>query len=132
MTVNELWNKYIDLYPEYKEMDYGVFEYSNDDIQNILNKVKNQEISAYDLLVGDGLPFVGDVNIISNESGDGIAVIKNIKVDIKPFNEITDYSKVISSKQEYEASLKEDLKEVNKEFNSNSVCVIETFDIVCR
>ena len=93
MKANELWLKFIKENKiencEYEAWAFGV---EPDLLANlVLTGQKTGTSSAYELyeLSNESLPKTDDYSVILDSKGNAVCIIKNVNVEIIPFNEIT-------------------------------------------
>lgn len=123
MTYEELWEKFIEANPSYKDKDYSAYNYEDDEIQKILSGEKNNEYSLYDSYVCDGepLPIIGDVAVIMDLEDNAICVIEDTNIALKPINTIP------NNKWLYDEA-----KELGLNITDESVVVLEKFKVVFK
>ncbi len=96
---NELWNRFIQIHKEYKNTeipeDYYFCDnkkYADELAELVKNGIKTATSSLkmlYDL-EKEELPKINDLSIITDFTGNAIAIIKNTKVDFIKFFEVTE------------------------------------------
>ncbi len=136
---------YISMWEEFRktnnldDIDYGVYEYDQDDILKLLNGSISAEISPYEVIRKNdyAIPFVGDYNIVVNDKEEAICIIKTVNVLMIPFNDIKEniaqklgFSNLKVFKEDYSKILEKEMKEINMSYDENTICVIEEFEIV--
>lgn len=93
MTENELWQKFIKDNKikacEYEAWSFGV----EPDLlaQLVVTGEKTGTSSAYALyeLANESIPKINDYSVILDSKGNAVCIIKNINVEVIPFDEIT-------------------------------------------
>lgn len=145
MTANELWLKFIKENKiencEYEAWAFGV---EPDLLANlVLTGQKTGTSSAYALyeLSNESLPKTDDYSVILDSKGNAVCIIKNVNVEIIPFNEITaeqaykegegdkslNYWKFV-----HEDFFKKSFVEVGIEFSYDTNVVYEEFIVVYK
>lgn len=141
MKYNEMWNEFICKNDIGDDVDYGVFEYEKEDIDNVLNGSLCAEISPYDVIRYNdyAIPFVGDYNIIIDDKENAICVIKTNRVDMIPFIDIKEqmakklgFDSIENFRERYKKILASELKEIKENYKDEAVCVIEEFEVVYK
>ena len=97
-SVSEMWNKFIQLNPEFKndEIPESDFFHNNEKDANRLAELTLTEkkrassglYSLYEQYNAD-LPSIGTKQIVTDFNGKAKAIIENVSVDIIPFNKIS-------------------------------------------
>ena len=93
MTANELWKNFIKENKiencEYESWSFGV----EPDLlaQLVVTGEKTGTSSAYALyeLANESIPKINDYSVILDSKGNAVCIIKNINVEVIPFDEIT-------------------------------------------
>ncbi len=145
---NELWNKFIQIHKEYKNLEVPETYYfcdnkkDADDLAELVkNGLKTATSSLYLLydLENEDLPKANDLSIISDFEGNARAIIKNKKVDVIKFCDVTE--ELASKEGEGDKSLAywrkvhidffaKWLKEFDMIFNENMEIVYESFEVL--
>lgn len=95
----KFWKEFITKHPEYSEQNYCDAYYfcdnekdANECAELVLQGVKRATASSkwWHDHNDEALPVVGDLNIVTNWSGEPLAVIRTIKVDLVPYEKITE------------------------------------------
>ncbi len=97
MTEQQLWELYLEKYPEEKR-SYTAWAFAGDATtadklaQLVLEGTKTATSSAYPLYELDGspLPEVGGLNIILDSDGNAVAITETTRVYTCPFVEVTE------------------------------------------
>jgi len=146
-SVYELWNKFIQSKPEFKDEKFDSWHFCN--TENCANKlvelvkkgIKRATTSLkYWYERGDEhYPFVGEFNVITNWDGVAQCISRTVKVTILPFKDVTDEMAFIE--EEGDKSLKywkeghfeffqNDLKNVKINFTEDMQVVFEEFEMI--
>lgn len=147
MTEQELWSRYIERYPAEKDAPYEAWQYGSDDPDELLALTlegrKTATASAYPFYEYEQcpLPEVGATSIILNTKGEAACVIRDVKVTVAPFLEVSaeqaykegegDRSLAYWRRVHQEAFTKE-LKEIDGTFSEQMLVVCEEFQIMFR
>lgn len=145
MTSSELWNKFINKYniknKSYEEWKFGV---DPDKLLDLVLKGKKTGTSSLKILYeldNEQLPKVDDYSVILDSNNIARCIIKNIKVEIIPFNKITrvyafkegegdkslNYYKLV-----HEDFFRKELEEYNICFSHDMEVVFEEFFLVYK
>ncbi len=148
ITPQELWGKFIDKNPKYKNVELPESYYFCDnkkDADNLAELVKigvkTATSSLYCLyeLEQEKLPKSDDLAIITDFEGNAVAIISNSKVEIIKFSEVTE--ELASREGEGDKSLQywrkvhidiftKWLKEFNMDFDESMEIVYENFEVL--
>lgn len=95
MTAAEMWETFIDQYPEYKDAAYEAWQYgvAQDKLAALtLDGTKEATASAYVLYEreGEALPKEGDFSIILDSRDQAVCIIQTKKVTVEPFKEVSE------------------------------------------
>ncbi len=145
---SELWNKFMQIHKEYKNIEIPGDYYFCDnkkDANELAKLVKNGIKTAtsslkflYDL-EKEELPKVNELSIITDFDGNAVAIIKNIKVEFIKFFDVT--AELASKEGEGDKSLeywrqahievfKKWLKEFDILFDESMEIVYESFEVL--
>ena len=142
MKANELWNKFSsenNINSKYTSWSFGT---DADKLAKlVLEGEKKGTSSAYDLylLENEPLPKEGEYSIILDSKDNAVCIIRTVKVEIIPFNEITplhafyegEGDKSLSYwRKVHEKFFKEEFKNNKLLFNENIKIVYEEFEVV--
>ncbi len=145
---NELWNKFIQIHKEYKNIEMPAQYYFCDNKKDadelaelVKNRVKAATSSLYLLydLENEDLPKINELSIVTDFEGNAIAIINNKKVDIIKFCEVTE--ELASKEGEGDKSLEywrkvhidiftKWLKEFDILFDESMEIVYESFEVL--
>ncbi len=149
ISVEKMWKEYLDSLEEEKDgpSEYDAYSFCNDEesanrLAALVKEGKKRATSSLYLLYeleGEELPAINSYSIILNWTGDAQCVIRNTKVSLIPFNEVT--NEFAKSEGEGDLSLEywqeahraffiEALKEIDKEFTEDMLVVCEEFEVV--
>ncbi|MGM9971618.1 MAG: ASCH domain-containing protein [Anaeroplasmataceae bacterium] len=140
MTYLDMWSQFL-TNNQIEDVDYGVFQYDKEDLEKLMSGKIKAEISPYEVIrVNDyAIPFVGDYNIVIDDSDNAICVIKTTKVSIVPFNDIKEvdaiklgFDGLKEFRNIYKDILTSELKEININYQDEALCVIEEFEIIYK
>lgn len=107
----------------------------------VLKELKTATSSLYILYENEPLPRVGEYSIILDENDMACCIIKNIKVDIVSFSEVTEEHafregegdrKLETWKKIHKLFFTRCLEEKGKTFDDNMLVVCEEFEVVYR
>lgn len=147
MTAEQLWNKYITLYPDEKDKEFEAWCFGSDSPDTLarltLDGIKTATASAYPEYVfeNSALPEVGSLSVVLFEDESAACIIKTIRVSIIPFSEV---SALHAYKEgEGDRSLEYwrnahkhfftlELKEIGQEFNESMPVVCEEYEVVLK
>lgn len=150
-SVKSMWNKYLRtlLESEREGKNYTSWSFGggSETANELVELVKNDEKTAtcslhrwYEV-EQESLPFVGELNIITDWDGEAEVVAETINVQVLPFNEV---SEAFAAKEgEGDKSyaywrrvhvefFTNELKEIDKEFDENMLVVCEEFKVVYK
>lgn len=95
MEVQELWNQFIEQYPEYQSEPYEAWSYGVDPDELAaltLNGTKTATASGYELYEVENEPLPGEdsFSIILDGKENAICIIRTTKVFVVPFKDVTE------------------------------------------
>ncbi len=147
MNASEMWTKYcnennIDINTRHDIWKFCGGGEVGDKLVNLVLTNKKRATASLKLafqLENEQLPYVGCYSIVLFDNDEAACIIKDTKVSIVPFSSVSDSH----AKKEGEGDLSltywrkvhkeffmETFKKINKEFDENSECVLEEFEVV--
>lgn len=141
MKANEIWNKFSkenNIESSYQAWSFGVDAEDADNLANLVLKgEKTGTSSAYDsyLQEKEPLPKEGDYSIILDSKNNAVCIIKTIKVEVIPFNEVTEMHAFKEGEGDKSLAYwrqvhEEFFKNLCIDFNYNMKVVYEHFEVV--
>lgn len=147
MTEQELWNAYIERYPEERDTPYEAWCYGSDDPDGLLALTvagtKTATASAYPFYVFEKcpLPTEGTTSVILNTREEAVCIIRDVQVTVAPFLEVTaehaykegegDRSLAFWRRVHQEVFTAE-LREIGETFSPDMLVVCEEFRVAFR
>ena len=148
MTPEELWRGFKKSLESGNTTDlYTSWYFSNNEkdanelLELVLQGKKRATSSAFEIYskIDENLPKEGDFSVITNWAGKALCIIKTIKIEILPFNEVTEEFAKLEGEGDlslkywqhvHEDFFTQDLAQFNIAFNNESKVVCETFKLV--
>lgn len=142
MTPQDMWDLFIrdtDVISNYTAWQFGE---DADTLANlVLEGIKTGTASMYDLyqIENEKLPQAGEYSIILNSNNDAVCIIQTVKVEIVPYNQITDKHAYDEGegdrtlaywKKVHQNFFTKELEKYNLEFDENRCVVYEHFKLV--
>ncbi len=150
MTPEELWREFRkDLESDNTADIYTSWYFSNNEkdadelLELVLQGKKRATSSAFEIYskIDENLPKEGDFSVITNWAGKAHCIIETTKIDILPFNKVTEEFAKLEGEGDlslkywqhvHEDFFTKDLAQFNIAFNSESKVVCETFKLVYK
>lgn len=143
MNPEEMWEKYKIINPNIgDDIDAWAFGAEPDLLaQLVLEGTKTATASAYDEYehFGEGLPTVGECDVVLDSQGEAICIIETIKVSVVPFKDVSaDHAykegegdrSLAYWRQVHQNLFTQWLSEIGIEFTGESKVVLEEFQVV--
>ena len=89
VTPNALWQEFVAKFPDYNGKNYDVFSFGDKPDELLRLVLAGQKIATSCIYRGSAAQ-VGDISIIVDSKGDAKAVVETVRIDIVPFNQVTD------------------------------------------
>lgn len=147
MTGKEMWETYINMYPEAEETACEIWCYGSDEADELARLtaagIKTATASAYPLYELDhcDLPREGEYNVIEDTTGTAVCVTRTLRVSVVPFHAVSaehafregegDRSLVYWRKV-HQDFFTEELKAVGLRFTEDMNVVCEEFEVVFK
>lgn len=148
-SVTEMWNKFTELHPEYKNNKYGAWYFDNNKksadalAELVKNGIKRATTSLnYWYEIGDEpRPEADELSVITDFDGIAQCIIKTFKVTILPFSKVDEV--MAATEGEGDKSLDhwrrvhinfftEDLKKESTNFSEDLEVVFEEFEMIYK
>ena len=147
LIVEEYWNKFTGLNPEYKDSEYEVWmfcygEYLPDKLIGLVKEGKKTGTSSTLELYEEGeekLPEEGDISIITYGNGLPGCIIKTVEKRVKKFKEISEEEARLEGEGDlsleywrnaHEWFFKLEYEEMGKEFSEDIPVILERFEVI--
>ncbi|WP_042224369.1 ASCH domain-containing protein [Oceanobacillus manasiensis] len=138
------WNEFWETQNQPKPHTVEVWQFGADSdylAQLVIDGTKTATCSAYVFyeLEKEPLPAIEDYSIILNSKDEPVAIIKTVKVDIMPMNEVPEEFAIAEGEGDRtyqywkEAHVKfftEELQRLDREFSEDMLLVCERFELV--
>ncbi len=143
MSAEQLWNEFTEKNNiECDKFDTWTFgDNAKVLTEHVLKGLKTATSSLYILYGHEPLPRIGEYSVILDENDIACCIIKNIKVDIVPFSEVTQEHafregegdrKLETWRKIHKLFLTRCLKEKRMTFDENMLVVCEQFEVVYK
>lgn len=145
MTANELWQKFVKENKidgiEFEAWSFGV---DSDLLAQLVvtgNKTGTSSLHLLYEMSNEPLPSINDYSIILDSNDNAVCVIKNINVEVIPFNEVSSVhaykegegdKSLIYWRRVHEEFFTKCLSKINMEFAEDMKVVYEEFEVVYK
>lgn len=150
-SVETMWENYLQTLPKLERLEKYYTSWSfgggTGTAKELAELVKTGEktgtcsLHMWYKIEREALPFVGELNIITNWEGEAEAITETIDVQVLPFNEVSaEFAKKEGEgdktysywRRVHVEFFTNELKEIKKEFDENMLVVCEEFKVVYK
>lgn len=146
MTEQELWTKFTQANPGFRDAPYEAWCYGSDtpDLLAELTAAgtKTATASAYPFYEYEqcDLPKPGDLGLICKTDGEAVCVIRTTKVTVVPFLEVGEEQAYKEGegdrslrywREAHRKAFSQELAEINQEMSDDMPVVCEEFEVLC-
>lgn len=143
MNAEKLWNEFAEKHNiKCNKFDIWAFGENTTLLTELVIKGIKTATSSLDLLYeNEPLPKKGDYSVIVDDNGSAKCIIKTRKVDVVPFNEVTEEHafregegdrKLETWREVHKSFFKRCLEEKGRNFDENMLVVCEQFEVVYK
>ena len=147
MNAEQMWNAFVEVYPEEANAEYDAWCYGSEAADELAqltaDGIKTATASAYPLyeLEQEELPKAGGYNVIELTDGTALCITRTTRVYLTPFREVSaahafregeGNRSLAYWRKVHEAFFSEELESVGLTFTEDMTVVCEEFEVVFK